>query len=143
MNVFLTLGIVCLPAWSILHLYEPSEELLIWCCSPNTNFRYRLVSSYLWFTLNVCKLFFLLSCIIMFYFYSCLWHVSGIALCLLFKIKNKYRTSWPHHFASSSQCPMRVLCHTPIVVYNDLPNGKLFGTHKKFLILFCGGDFIF
>jgi len=27
-SVLLSLGIVCLPAWSILHLYEPSEELL-------------------------------------------------------------------------------------------------------------------
>jgi len=25
-SVLLSLGIVCLPAWSIFHLYEPSEE---------------------------------------------------------------------------------------------------------------------
>ena len=38
---------------------------------------------------NVCVNFFLLSCIIVCYFYSCIWHDSGIAPCLLFKI-NKY-----------------------------------------------------
>jgi len=35
----------------------------------------------------VCVNFFLLSCIIVCYFYSCLCHVSGIALCLSFQIK--------------------------------------------------------
>ena len=37
----------------------------------------------------MCKLFFLLSCIIVCYFYSCLRHVSGIALCLIFQINKK------------------------------------------------------
>jgi len=61
----------------------------IWSCSPNrsTNFHYRLVSSYLDYV--ECVNFFLLSCIIVCYFYSCLWHVSGIALCLIFQTKNK------------------------------------------------------
>jgi len=39
----------------------------------------------------VCVNFFLLSCIIVCYFYSCLWHVSGIVLCLIFEI-NKLRS---------------------------------------------------
>jgi len=66
--------------------------LLNWSCSPNTNFHYRPVSSYPVYVVRV--IFLLLSCIIVCYLYSCLWDVSGIALCLLFPIKR--RLSWPN-----------------------------------------------
>jgi len=56
----------------------------------NTNFHCRLVSSYLVYT--VCVIFF--SFIVCYcHFYSCLWHVSGIALRLLFSNKQKKHNS--------------------------------------------------
>ena len=53
-----------------------------------------------------CKLFFLLSCIIVRYFYSCLWHVSGIALCLLFLNKILLNTFIQWNRSSKQRKPL-------------------------------------
>jgi len=56
-------------------------------CVLDRNRRLHRKSSYLIYVVCVRVNVFLLSCIIVCYFYSCLWHVSGIALCLVFEIK--------------------------------------------------------
>ena len=98
--MLLSLGIICLPAWSILHLYEPSEEplsMLIWSCSPNTNFHYRLSSSYLVYVVCV-NFFFYRVMLLLFLFMACLWH------CSLPVISNKYVSG----YASPNCC---LLCN--------------------------------
>ena len=78
---------------------------------------------YLFYVVCVGLYFFLLSCIIVCYFYSCLWHVSDTALCLICQIDwvecNRRMT-----LVSSVRCSLREKLIRR-------PEGCLFDKHKS------------